>query len=290
MIRSSALVALLALMGLVHTSAAMGAAPAFCQDRLLRDDERPLDRMPPQSPPPKGELPFGPRNLSIYALNFGARVVLDGSHLGYRFAAKEDGERVLALNWDVRAKLQEVDSRGRPIGTAGSINRRLGKNEDLDLLQFSFPASEPGLYRLDISFDNLRGKRLASFSEHFRVVPRREKVRVAVSKPAFRPGEIAYARILNLGTVGAQMRPGLVVERLERETWVRQAEPPVSKRSIEKFRWTLFGAEASPCAAFPIPADAKPGLYRFMAKGLVFGPAVERQTFTAPFRVRAEGS
>jgi hypothetical protein len=282
--RSTAL-GLCALLVLALAPASSSAAvPAFCKGRLVRDDARPLRHMPGEHPPPEGELPFGPRNLSMYALNFGAKVVLDGSHLGYRFAAKGGNARVLHLNWDVRAILKRVDDRGRALSIAGVVHRRLGEVEGLEDLQFSFPA-HPGLYEVDISFHTLAGRKFASYSEHFRVVPRRVKLRVAVSGDTFNAGETAYARVLNLGTVPTILRPSLPVDREEGGAWVRVAEPPVSRESIEEFRWTVGGGQASPCVAFHIPADAAPGSYRFTSSALVFGPAVPRRTLTGGFEI-----
>lgn len=280
-----AVVALAALLALALAPASASAvAPAFCKGRMVRDDARPLRHMPGEHPPPEGELPFGPRNLSMYALNFGAKVVLDGSHLGYRFAAKGGNARVLHLNWDVRAVLKRVDRRGRVLGLDGAVHRRLGEVEGLEDLQFSFPA-HPGLYEVDISFQTLAGRKLASYSEHFRVVPRRVKLRVAVSGDTFKAGETAYARVLNLGTVPAILRPSLPVDREEGGAWIRVAEPPVSKESIEEFRWTVGGGQASPCVAFQIPVDAAPGSYRFTSSALVFGQAVHRRTLIGAFEI-----
>jgi hypothetical protein len=267
-------------------ASASAAVPAFCMGRVVRDDARPLRHMPAEQPPPEGELPFGPRNLSMYALNFGAKVVLDGSHLGYRFAAKGGSARVLRLNWDVRAVLRRVDDRGRVRGLAGALHRRLGVVEGLDDLQFSFPA-RPGLYEVDLSFNSLSGRRLAFYSEHFRVVPRRVKLKVAVSDDTFKAGETAYARVLNLGTVPAILRPRLPVEREEGDAWVQVAEPPVSRESVEEFRWTVGGGQASPCVAFQIPAGAAPGAYRFTASALPFGQVIHRRTLTGAFEVSA---
>jgi hypothetical protein len=185
----------------------------------------------------------------------------------------------------VRAELHRVDEEGRELGTVARIHRRLGQVEDLDLLQFSFPATL-GFYRIDVAFESLRGRKLASYEEYFRVIPRRVKLRVAVSKPVFDRGEIAYARVLNLGTVAAELRPGLLVERKEDGKWIREAKPPVSAKSIKQFRWTLFGGRASPCVAFSIPADTPPGALRFTASALVFGK-FHRRELTAPFAVRA---
>lgn len=280
-----AAIALCALLALAPASAS-AAVPAFCKGRVVRDDARPLRHMPGEHPPPEGELPFGPRNLSMYALNFGAKVVLDGSHLGYRFAAKGGNARVLHLNWDVTAALKRVDGRGRVLDTVGTVHRRLGEVEGLEELQFSFPA-HPGLYEVDISFRTLTGRELASYSEHFRVVPRRVKLRVAVSGDTFKAGETAYARVLNLGTVPAVLRPRLPVDREEGGAWVRVAEPPVSRESVEEFRWTVGGGQASPCVAFRVPADAIPGAYRFTSSALAFGQVIHRRTLTGGFEISA---
>jgi hypothetical protein len=280
-----AAIALCALLVLAPTCAS-AAVPAFCKGRVVRDDARPLRHMPGEHPPPEGELPFGPRNLSMYALNFGAKVVLDGSHLGYRFAAKGGNARVLHLNWDVTAALKRVDGRGRVLDTVGTVHRRLGEVEGLEELQFSFPA-HPGLYEVDISFRTLTGRELASYSEHFRVVPRRVKLRMAVSGDTFKAGETAYARVLNLGTVPAVLRPRLPVDREEGGAWVRVAEPPVSRESVEEFRWTVGGGQASPCVAFQVPADAIPGAYRFTSSALAFGQVIHRRTLTGGFEISA---
>lgn len=271
--------------GVVPAVSPAASEPELCRGRVVRDDERPLERMPPEKPPPEGELPFGPRNLSMYALNFGAKVVLDGSHLGYRFAAKGGEGRVLHLGWDVKAVLSKVDRDGRVSSKLGTIRRRLGDVQGLELLQFSFPANAPGLFRIDISFDSLGGRKLAAFHEYFRVVPRRVKLRVAVSEAAFLPGETAYARVLNLGTVPVALRPGLAIDRAEGGEWATVARPAVSKESIEEFRWTLAGGEASPCVAFEVPADAVPGPYRFTSSALVYG-RFQRRTLAETFEVR----
>jgi hypothetical protein len=249
----------------------------------VRDEARPLERMPAEKPPPEGELPFGPHNLSMYRLNFGSKVVLDGSHLGYRFAAKDAGTRILRLGWKVKAALRRVGRNGQPLGAVGTLSRRLGEVEDLDLLQFSFPA-KPGLYRFDISFASLRGRKLGFYREYFRVVPRRVKLRLAVSNPAPLPGATIYARVLNLGTQSVLLHPGMSVERAEGGQWKRQAQLPATERSEREFRWTLYGGEASPCLAFQVPSDTASGAFRFKSSALVFGER-HRRTLTAPFRV-----
>lgn len=283
--RSAAAVLLCTLLVLAPASAATAATPPFCKGRVVRDDARPLARMPAEKPPPEGELPFGPRNLSMYRLNFGSKVVLDGSHLGYRFAAKGGQARVLRLNWDVRSVLRRVDRDGRVLETVDTLHMRLDEVKGVDLLQFPFGA-HPGLYRIDFVFRTLDGRKLASYNEYFRVVPRRVKLRLAINRDAFKPGETAYARVLNLGTVPVALRPGFVVNREENGGWARVLALPASEQSIDDFRWTLAGGQASPCVAFPIPADAAAGAYRFVSSTLVYGK-VRRQTLSEGFEISA---
>lgn len=281
---AGALLALALLAPTIPAAAAREELPTFCQGAKLRDDDRLLEWMVGSKPPPKGELPFGPRNLSMYSLNFGANVVLEGGQLGYRFGAKDAGRRVLRLGWVVRAALRRVDSLGRVLGTVDSTHRRLREVEDLELLEFAFPAKR-GLYRFDISFANLRGRELNAYREHFRVVKRRLDLKVAVNRTTFVPGETAYARVLNRGTVTVQLRPGLSLEQAVGDGWVDVPFPPVPERQLEEFRWTLWGNYGSPCVAFPIPPDTAPGAFRFKASALAYG-ASKRRTLTSGFAVR----
>jgi hypothetical protein len=165
----------LALFPLGAGTAAAVATP-FCEGTVARDYEAPFERMAPDHPPPEGELPFGPRNMSMFRIEWKS-IALRGANLGYRFGAKNADTRTLHLNWDVTARLLRLDARGRVVGEAGRKRQRIrdagGYDRDgIDLPEFAFPADEVGLYRFDLSFRRLSGKALASYSEYFRVVPR----------------------------------------------------------------------------------------------------------------------
>ncbi len=270
--------------GFANPAAAAGAD--FCRGVSIRDDEGPLRGMPPHHAPPEGELPFGPRNLSMYKLNFGSRLALVGGHIGYRFAAKSAGRRTLHLNWRVSAALTRVDRGGRPLRSERTVERVFGDVQDLNELEFGFPATESGFFRIEIAFANLGGKVLGRYSEYFRVLPRRVRLELAASSRAVSPGGVVQARIRNTGTVGAIVRPQIAVQRREAGEWVEYARLQASPRSIRRFRWTLGGGQASPCVAFRVPATAGAGEYRFSGYALPFAQRPARRALSAGFIVR----
>ena len=98
--------------------------------------------MPAEHPPPQGELPFGPRNLSMYYVDLGTRIVRLGEPLGYQFGAKAAGHRVLHLHWVVSATLRRVDRNGKELSWASIISGDAALNEDLKI---SVDASRPGM-------------------------------------------------------------------------------------------------------------------------------------------------
>lgn len=269
------LVAALAV-ALAMSDGGVAAATPFCDEAVARDYEAPFRRMPAVRPPPEGELPFGPRNMSMFRVDW-RNVVLRGGNLGYRFGAKDAGTRTLRLNWDVTARLVAVDAAGHPGGEVGRERKRFttvsGYDErGYELPEFVFPAKRVGLYRLDLSFRSLHGKVLGNYREYFRVVPRTVKMDLRLSAAEFHPGETAYARVEDLGTTGMNVPFRYAVERLAGTVWVGvgEATTPGDALSPEE-NWWIQGGEAAPCTEFPIPANAESGRYRVSASVQPFG-------------------
>jgi hypothetical protein len=278
----------LVLAGLAVSPSLAGASgPRFCDERVAHDYAKPFERMAPESPPPEGELPFGPRNLSMYRLNFGTRIVRDGGHLGYRFAAKDAGKRSLHLNWNVDAKLWAIDAGGRPVRLTGERHGSFGYVRHRSLPQFAFPA-HTGLYRFDITFRSLDGRLLRAYNEYFRVVSGRVGVRLAVGRSTFHPGETVYVQARNFGTEDVLVAARIPVERKVGSEWVTVPQPP-STSITQRSNWWLGIGEAAPCSKFRIPLDALPGAYRFAARAQVFGSRSHR-TLTAAFGVNDASS
>lgn len=276
--------------GLLASDGGVAAAKPFCGGDIARDYEAPFQRMPPVRPPPEGELPFGPRNMSMFRVDWRS-VVLRGGDLGYRFGAKNAGTRTLRLNWDVAARLIAVDVRGRPIREVGQERKRFtsvgGYDErGYDLPEFIFPAKRVGLYRFDLSFKSLRGRAIGRYREYFRVVPRTVKMDLRLSSTEFHPGETAYARVANLGTNGMNVPFRYAVERLDGAAWVGAGvtTTPGDALSPEE-NWWMQGGELVPCTEYAIPLDAKPGRYRVRTSVQPFGSR-RHPSLTAGFSVK----
>jgi hypothetical protein len=282
------LVAALAAAFVMSDGGAAVAAP-FCEGTIARDYEAPFHRMPAERPPPEGELPFGPRNMSMFKVDWRS-VALRGGNLGYRFGAKDAGTRTLRLNWDVTARLIAVDSAGHPVREVGRERERFtalsGYDErGYDLPEFVFPAERVGIYRLDLSFRNLRGRGLGRYREYFRVVPRTVKVDLRLSAAKFHPGETAFARVADLGTTGMNVPFRYAVERFNETGWVSAGETATPGDALSPDEnWWMQGGEAAPCTAYAIPLDAEAGRYRMSASVQPFGSRRHR-SLTASFWV-----
>jgi hypothetical protein len=274
-------VGIVVLMALVCAAGAAGDT-GFCKARYALDYAAPLREMPGSRPPPEGELPFGPRNVSVYMPDRAA-VVLEGSAVGYQIASKNPYARVLRLNWDVRATLRAVDRQGRVKRVVDQRRRRLGTIKGSDDLKFLFPAEHPGFYRVDLRFRRLGGARLGAYRGYFRVLKRNVDVRLVTSGSVFHPGETVYGHVENRGASRITAPVFLDVERYEAGGWVA-VEQPVSPNSIRRPNWWLDPGEISGCHGFTIAAATAPGAYRFIVSAYL-NELQGRRVRTAPFRV-----
>lgn len=262
--------------GLLAGDGGVAAAKQFCDGDIARDYEAPFRRMPPVRPPPEGELPFGPRNMSMFRVDWRS-VVLRGGNLGYRFGAKDAGARTLRLNWDVTARLLAVDARGhflREVGEERERFRSAGGYDErgYDLPEFVFAAKDVGLYRFDLSFRSLRGRALGRYREYFRVVPRSVRMELRLSSTVFHPGETAYARVANLGTNGMNVPFRYAVERLAGAVWDGAGVTTTPGDALSPGEsWWMQGGELASCTEYAIPADAEPGRYRVRTSVQPFG-------------------
>lgn len=288
MLRSARLFVAVVATVLAMADSAVAAAP-FCDGSIARDYEAPFRRMPSVHPPPEGELPFGPRNMSIFRVDW-KRVVLRGGNLGYRFGAKDAATRTLHLNWDVTAKLIAVDAAGRPIREVDREHTRFteaGGYDDrgYDLPEFVFPARRVGYYRFDLSFRKLRGGKLGSYREYFRVVPRTVAMHLRLSAAKLHPGETLYARVANLGTNGMNVPFRYAVERFDGATWVAAGASVTPGDALSPDEnWWMQGGEATPCTEYAIPVDVEAGRYRMRTSVQPFGSRGHRP-LTAGFSV-----
>ena len=249
------------LVSLVCAPAAAAEAPSFCRERFVRDYEAPLREMPRLRPPPQGELPFGPRNFSIHRIDR-TSLALEGSRFGYRFGGKNEGARVLNLNWRASAVAHVVDANGRVKRTFGVRRWRVHRVKDLDPLELAFPADHPGFYRVDLRIAALDGRRHVAYRDYFRVLRRSNDVAIEVSAESVHPGESIWGALEYRGAGNLSSRGYLGVERDEGGTWVPVMQPP-SPRSVAGWNWLLSSGEIAHCDRFDVPLDAAPGTYRF---------------------------
>jgi len=264
----------------------------FCKGQKVRDYERPLNRMPPvRHPPLERDLPFGPRNMSIYESAF-SRVIVGRGGFGYAFFDETYGVRKeVRLFWDVTATLSRISRRGRVLRQIDSTRQSFGVVRQIDDLSFWLDTpSGPALYRYDIEFwDSRSGELLGAYSEYLRVVRPRFRVGIAVHRSLLRPGGLALARVENRGTLWASFGLPYSVQRYEGGAWtgvplfVRRPGEPQAAWPLVGI--SMHGGQTGWCMAYRIPADAEPGRYRFV-KSIGRDLSGDGRFYTAGFRVR----
>jgi hypothetical protein len=268
------------LASLACASAAAAEAPPLCHERFARDYEAPLREMPQQNPPPEGELPFGPRNFSIFRPEW-KPVVLQGSNLGYRFAAKNAQGRVLRLDWELSAVLRSVNREGHVMKILARRHHRVGDADNLDQLDLTFPADHAGYYRIDVRIKSFKSGQSVRYREYWRVLKRSVRIEIATSASSLHRGETIWGKVRNPGASRITAPVFLDLQRYEGSDWVGVEQPP-SPASVMRPSWWLGPGENSTCHRYDVPADAVPGLYRFVDS--VYATQLQRRvTVTAPF-------
>jgi hypothetical protein len=282
--RTPLLIAGIALVSLVGAPGANAEASVFCHERFVRDYEAPLRDMPGAHPPPRGELPFGPRNFGIHRIHL-SPLALDGASFGYRFGGKNEGYRVLDLGWHVVATFRSVSAQGRVRRVLGVREWRARRVKDLDPLQLSLPAERPGFFRVDLRFETLKGRRLASYRDYFRVLRRSTDVGIEIDGQSFHPGEAIFARVANRGAGTVWGAGEFELERDEGDGWLQVALSPTPE-SVRRIRWLIGPGEAGPCHRLELPAAAGPGVYRLSMPIYVVNEQ-KRRTFESRFEIRS---
>jgi hypothetical protein len=274
----------------------LGAAPAqavemhtygrpFCEGAKVRDYEAPLAKLPPvRHAPENRDLPFGPRNMSIYQSAF-SRVIVGEGGFGYRFFDETYGIREhVNLDWDVRTTLWRIDRRGDVLRRVDGEDQYFGVVTDIGEISFWLDTPPaPALYRYDIEFrDHTSGALLGSYSEYLRVVRPTFHAGIAVNRDRVRPGETVFARVENRGTSWIEFGLSYEVQRREGDRWVEQ--------DLGVDGWLLPAifmpsGQTGWCMPYRMPADAAPGRYRFV-KGLSFSGRRNGKRALAAFDVR----
>jgi hypothetical protein len=250
-------------------AATPSVASAFCDQEVVRNYERPLEKMPPlRGVPANHVLPFGPSGLYLFKGSQTPVMVPIGTPGGVGFAittkrGEPNVKPIAHLDWLGTLKMTEVDKSGSPIRLLEWRRKRITRAPGGGLtVDFS---GRVGFYRLDFVVRNRKGRVLGKFGEYFRVMPATTEGRLELSSSSYQPGETVSACLENLGTTILVYGAPPLIEVFDGTTWTRSPiDPPMA---------TLFTASllspgrSHPLGTFALPIDAPPGHYRWRWTG-----------------------
>lgn len=251
----------LGLLGSAPTAEAIG-----CNNQVIRDYAKPLERLPQLRAVPFGEPRFFPARVFLGSKGRGP-LQLGSAERGFRISYSpyevEATKPTRRLDWRVTSRLVRLDRRGQAIGEPEVIEKRVKRlwptRRNVD---FAFEVSgKPALYRLELVFDNRGGKRLARFGENFRVLRPSLDVDVVLNGTDFRRGETVEARLLNRGAAFLHFGLGRHVEYFDGSAWT--AAPAFRQGPIPAIGLSLGPGESGSCWGATIPSETPAGLYRF---------------------------
>lgn len=268
--------------------------PATCgYTSVVRDFLKPLRKMTPiKEPPPSGKLPFGPEGMNLEASD--RELLVGGGLAGFNLSDDAIGQ-IRHLNWIVETELARVNANGRILSSLGVKRRRLGSIEGnrIDGLRYRV-SGDPAFYRADIRFFRRgTGRLLAEYSTYARAVRPKVDLRVIVETPSVLPGDLATAKLVNMGTLPIVSRPydyGFEVEALSGGQWIPVAENPrrgpvPGGRLTPGPRQVLpAGEQVRGCLRYLVPTNQVPGIFRFAAPA---PPGQESPPLAAGFEVGA---
>ena len=216
---------------------------------------------PVRSVPESGKLPFAPRGVSLQRLGNGPNV--GATTLG--FALYDEAINwPRRLNWVIKATLVKVNTNGKVLKFVERKTERIGtsKLEDEAITGQRFDVSgNPAYYRVNLDFENFRGRKLGSYSEYFRVMKPRYRAVMTLSDEEVRPGQTIRARIENLGTELILAEVNVAIERHDGTQWTRVATVYRGGKALDASAY-VFGGETGPCFTFGAPVDLGSGQFR----------------------------
>ncbi|MGV1047937.1 MAG: immunoglobulin-like domain-containing protein [Solirubrobacterales bacterium] len=123
-------------------------------------------------------------------------------------------------------------------------------------------------YRVDISFADSLGRRLATFSQYFRIVPVRRSARLLLDRNTVTAGAPLIWRTANTGTTGLVLGRAFEIDHLVEGKWQLD---PITPESFLQDATGLAAGAVSECQRLPLPSDFAPGQYRLMKSVLLGG-------------------
>jgi hypothetical protein len=237
----------------------------FCSAPVVDNYRAPLEKLKPiPAVPEGGVLPFAPAGLTL-GVTGPQGILVGGSSVGLRLT--NAATATPRLGWVVLERLIRFAADGTRVEPAGLKRIDLkqlpaGKHRGL-----TFPlAGSPGIYSLEITIQNHRGRLLGRYGEYLRVVNR--TVSAGIKLAAYDnvvPGAYLESCFENHGS--ATVTPtGTALERSDGTIWRQVAVGPQYSPAQTPIQRSLGPGEAERIATL-IPPTAKPGLYRLVATG-----------------------
>jgi hypothetical protein len=249
------------------------AAPTgpFCSAPVVDNYRAPLEKLKPiPAVPEAGVLPFAPAGLTLGVTGPQGILVGGSTNVGLRLInAATTTTAAKPLNWIVLERLIRFSADGTRIQPAGLKRIDLkqlpaGKHRGL-----TFPlTSTPGIYSLEVTIQNHRGRRLGRYGEYLRVVGRTVDVGIKLAAyDSVVPGSYLESCFENHGS--ASVAPtGTSLEHLDNGTWHAVAVGPRYAPAQTTIQRSLGPGEAERIGTL-VPPDAKPGLYKLNVAGTV---------------------
>jgi hypothetical protein len=238
----------------------------FCSAPVVDNYRAPLEKLKPiPAVPEGGVLPFAPAGLTL-GVTGPQGILVGGSSVGLRLT--NAATATPRLGWVVLERLIRFSADGTRVEPAGLKRIDLkqlpaGKHRGL-----TFPLPTTGIYSLEITVQNHRGRRLGRYGEYLRVVNR--TVSATITLAAYDnvvPGAYLESCFENHGS--ATVTPtGTALERFDGTIWRQVAVGPQYSPAQTPIQRSLGPGEAERIATL-IPPNAKPGLYRLVATGSV---------------------
>jgi Big-like domain-containing protein len=248
-------------------AAALGPEPAFCSSKTLHDYLAPLERTPKLR-----ELPYRRRAEPFFrGVRIGASgptLAVSGGSAGYQLQWDANPR------WDITVTFARVSQRGKVLQSLGRRRLRLGGLAPASITEPHIPLPrQPAIYRSTLVIRSHSGRKLAEFGNYYRVIRPTVHARLALTAPAYRPGDTLFARVENPGAAFVLFGQEYAIEKAEGESWV----PVLEAQFVIGLYYVAPGLTSNHCIPFPLPTTMAPGRYRLSQEAVISWPNQPRQ-------------
>lgn len=241
---------------------------AFCSAPVVDNYWATIEKLKPiPAVPEGGVLLFAPPGLTLGVT--GPQGILVGGATSVGMRLTNAAATTPRPRWVVLGRLIRFSADGAKIQPAGL------KRIDLKQLPagkhrgFSFPLpATPGIYSVEITIQNHRGRLLGRYGEYVRVVARTVNVGIKLSAyDDVAPGAYIESCFENHGSAPV-LPTGTGLERFDGTTWRPVVVGPQYSPAQTAIQRVLGPGEAERIGTL-VPPNAKPGLYKLNVTGTV---------------------